>query len=644
MEFRTFLELEFLEMVESVSRSTSLGVLPCKVLVKGSTTNRGLHFSVEMITGEQFIEAISRSRIADSLSASLDDFLKTRLNLFELILKTDLESVLSYEIKSEAEEEAGAESDEEEEPFPEESEEIEEPPEVEEEEEEPEFRQPPRNLIDYLRTFDIDPNSALKKSIRNYYQSFIKMSRALEEWLPQIIRDRNIDRYNLISCLSDLVCLEVVPIHPETGLIRSVGRTGRVRQKVEILVVLDTHPVRLILLDKRNRKILEGENPSFVRAFIPPVLVRLPKIPKEDVEQWSRVFILGKPLVYHAYRTISQHAAYIVGFCEDGRVNDEIQEGNLSAISNSVWLHSRSKGASFSTSVDTRPRFVTSQLVNLLLRYLEEEPYSRDQLRILDVGSRSGVLVYDVLKRLYAAATEMNLLDELSRAKVVLNDIDEEQLGKGFIRRRSMEEAMYQYSEFFLAPGPAYEVVGRLKQKKFRELLTKPILDVCFLNRLVDMYGTYMIRTVPNKKAMEETTYGISESSSDFNIAGRNILLYDGVTDFNSWYSVMAFILNPDHWLSEMRNVVRLPGVAYDLTTQLLDNRFPFESLAELSELVVISAFPGSCRSIVGFEGQKNSLWATEVAEEALPGSGYKIVLLSKKKKLGFDMGRVPPT
>jgi hypothetical protein len=66
----------------------------------------------------------------------------------------------------------------------------------------------------------------------------------------------------------------------------------------------------------------------------------------------------------------------------------------------------------------------------------------------------------------------------------------------------------------------------------------------------------------------------------------------------------------------------------------LFNTDFRFTSLADLAELVVVSAFPCSCKSVLDFEGQMNSLWASQITEGLLPASGYRIVLLSKKREL----------
>jgi hypothetical protein len=634
-------------MRESVDRRESLGVLPHSVSIRKSTAGNELVFSAEMMTGEQFIEGVScaitdNTEAQGSFRAKLRDLLAARLQLFDHILKEEPESALSFEIRSEAEEETEGESDEEDEFFPRLEGETEEPREIDEEQEEREEGERPEpaqfyNLIDYLHSRN---SSDLRESVRRYYECFIRLHTDLLEILPQLVRKENVNRTALLSRISDIVGLETVPIQPGPGLVRIVGRGGRARQNVEILVVLDTHPVRLILLDQKNEPLLEGDKSSFRRAFIPPIFVRLPRRHENEMHEWSRVFTVGRPLVYHAYRTISQHAAYVVGFCKDEKVNSLLQEDGLATITNSIWLHDRSKRASHSASRDTRPRFVSSVLVDILLQYMRARPHSRDQLRVLDIGSRTGALAYDVLRKTCTAASESDLIDELSRAKVVLNDIDEEQLGRNFVQRRNMEEAMYRYCEISLAPYPAYDLLERLVTKAFSTgSLAKPDFDICFLNRVVDIYGTYTIETIPERTPTEKTTYEVNESSRDFSLAGSNILLYDGFPDLNSWHSVMAFLLDTERWLNEKPTASRCPAVRFDLATHLFDSRFPdpFQKLTGLSELVIMSAFPGSSRSIVGFEGQKDGMFAFQVGE-ASTESGYRVVCLSKNEALCFDL------
>jgi SAM-dependent methyltransferase len=639
-------------MRESVDRRELLGVLPHSVWVQKSTGGNELVFSAKMETGKQFIEGVmgalaDNTEVQGSFQAGLQDLLAARLQLFDRILMHDIESVLSSEIRSEVGEETEAEVDEEYELFPRLDEETEEPREIDEEQEqeeqeEGETTQPAQfyNLVDYLHSRNsID----LRESVRRYYDCFIRLHSELLEILPQLMSKENVNRTALLSCISDILGLETIPIQPGPGLVRTVGRGGRARQNVEILVMLDTHPVRLILLDKKNETLLEGDKSSFRRAFIPPILVRLPRKNEEEIHEWSRVFTLGRPLVYHAYRTISQHAAYLVGFCKDEKVNSLLQEDGLATITNSIWLHDRSKRASHSASRDTRPRFVSSVLVEILLQYMRLQPHSRDQLRVLDIGSRTGALAYDVLRKTWTAASERDLIDELSHAKVVLNDIDEEQLGRNFVQRRNMEEVMYRYCEISLAPYPAYDLLLRLVAKAFSMgSLTKPSFDVCFLNRVVDMYGTYTIDTIDTiseRTEREKATYEVNESSRDFSLAGRNILLYDGFADLNSWHSVMAFLLDAERWLSEKSTALRYPAVRFDLATHLFDNRFPdpFRKLADLSEIVVLSAFPGSSRSIVGFEGEKDGMFAFQLGE-ASTESGYRVVCLSKNRALCLDL------
>jgi len=414
-----------------------------------------------------------------------------------------------------------------------------------------------------------------KKSIENYLETYTKICELLLESSTK-------SRDNTLELISQLANLDTV-------LVNKHDLSG------SILIPLDICPQRLALA--LNKEAILNQNRSDA-YYIPPVMARR---------------IKGKNIVYHAYRSIDDYPVLFPAIhMKEQEIVGEREKRFRQEVSDATKILYRLKRGRRGA------RFPLSELSEIIAIYLEKFQPAKDKLALVDLGAGRGSLLKVIVDRFISE--HASLLDDRSTWLIVLNDLHEaEKTGEEFVLYASTDRASQYIKEVRKIIGDIGAAVNLLKDF---------CADICFINRVLDMYARYGFYSVDLEEPDNVLPSAAVKQKKDTEGRGT-VLVYGDLIRFKDIYNLQRQLL--DH--EELRKRTVIPGIYYNLKNYFFEPRkFSLEDLVNMSRLVVVSIFPATEDTL--FAGLLNpQIHISPIGEHDLETKPrYLIFCLSKDK------------
>jgi hypothetical protein len=423
-----------------------------------------------------------------------------------------------------------------------------------------------------------------EESIEAYLKTYTKICDLL---LNSSIKSRD-HALELISQLANL----------DTIAIKKYGLYG------SILIPLDFSPQRLAFALNSQAALDETRSDRF---YIPPIMARR---------------LDGKNTVFHAYRSVDDYPVLFPAIhMEEREIGKEREERFHQEITDATKILYKLKRGRRGA------RFPLSELSQIIEIYLDEFPPARDRLAIVDLGvGRGGVLKAVVNRFITDHAT--TLIDERAAWLIVLNDVyEEERTGEEFVRYASTDKASQLVRE-------VRKIIGDIG--KAANLLKDFDADICFINRVLDMYARYGFYSVDVKEQNNCPLSAAVNQEEDTEHRGT-LLVYKNLIRFKGLYNLQRQLLRHE----ELRKRTVLPGISYNLKNDFFEPKaFSLETLVTMSKLVVISIFPATKQTLFA-NLLSPGIYIYPIGERDLSTRPrYIVFCLSKGKKMIETIGK----
>jgi hypothetical protein len=558
---------------------------------------------------DRFSDIFSRS---SEFKAHIQDFLSTRKKLLEVLSSTpEVRSFLNYVLGLEAEVETELEMKAEEKAVEEVlTEEVEEPSkEIEEEIKTATERKGKEydNLLDAVchaikeERKRYAGKSSLHQGISEYIGSFLKLVNWLVEQRNQI-KKYGISFQQLQQLLAEVISCDVILIADEKDQLGS---------EKSLVIPLDFSPLRipLALLLCEN---LDVNAKNWNRMFCPPVFM-----------MWKD----GIPRLVKPYRSLDKHPIMIrmPTFDKDPqKFQEEVERSLRDFRESSDPLIGKLKGLTPFGKRGTQPSLIKNHLSGAISCYMDYNPFSIENLRVMDLGCGPGTLLRDSYKKLLD--DRRDLFTQIF-VYTLLNDITEDP-GKG-LRIASEKEDFTDRLELVIRIGDMRDLMAEIYNKKEH-------FDIAFVNRVFDIYGGYGIFMFDKKEAQRNHLSFATADTIEIvpNGLDNKVVAFSGVTLYNDLWRTIAFLLGQPVESSE--EILFLPGVEMNALSNFFTFKGSkgldlFKKLLDTTELVFVSVYPGSFESVFPLdESHKKEVFFYEVVEP----NTYSIVFISKNKPL----------
>ena len=371
-----------------------------------------------------------------------------------------------------------------------------------------------------------------------------------------------------------------------------------------ILIPLDLSPQRLALGLNSQAVLDERRSDTF---YIPPVIARR---------------VSGKNIVFHAYRSVDGYPVLFPAIhMDEGEIVREREKRFNQEIADATKILYKLKRGRRGT------RFPLAELSQIIKIYLEEFPPARDKFTLVDLGSGRGGLLKGVIDK-FVGGYAAQLLDERSTWLVLLNDMHEgERTGEEFVRYAATDRASQLIKEVRKVLGDIGKAVKSLKDLN---------ADICFVNRVLDMYARYGFYSVDVRRHAHILPSAEVTPEEDTEHRGT-ILVYSSLMRFIDLYNLQRQLLRHE----ELRKRIVLPGISYDLRKDFFTPRaFSLEDLVNMSRLVIISVFPATKETLFA-NLLNNGIYICPIGEKDLSTKPrYVVFCLSKEKKIIEAVGK----
>jgi hypothetical protein len=454
--------------------------------------------------------------------------------------------------------------------------------EAEEEEEE--------ELVTQLSTLELvsENAQALEPQIEDYLGSYRALCIFLIENFPEEHRD---------------IFDEIV------SLVANMDTVAILKQGIEgqLLVSLDISPQRLALT--MNADVMKDRDRTD-RLFIPPILLR--KIGEDYI-------------TLHAYRTLDSRPSYIPGINIGLTISKDVSEYYYHLIKGSQKIFNNVKRA----RKGRPPRLLWKKLVEILLAYIRSNPVAQDQLLLASFGAGKGGLMAKICEEFVVEARQKQILHERSNCKVLINDLYEEQAtGREFTKYASRDTGLAYITETQRLIEDMRDSIKRLKELADSSEFHYHF-DVCFINRLFDIYARYGYYRFPLKKAGNDIS---ARTTPSIDVDGRGkVLAYSDLVGFSDLHELQRSVLlrhKPGF------GYLVLPGLQYFIERDFFNAKdVSLNDILHISDLLVVSMYPGTTETV--FSGMENNLHVYSMYEkEAENRPVYVIFCVSKDKEL----------
>lgn len=452
---------------------------------------------------------------------------------------------------------------------------------IEEEEEE---------LVTELSTLDLVSQKAhiLSSTIENYLESYHTVCVFLIRNFPE---EHRVIFDEIVSLIANI----------DTVAISKQGIEG------QLLVSLDISPQRLALA--LNSDVMRDKDRTD-RFFIPPILLR--KIGQDYI-------------TFHAYRTLDARPSYIPGLNIGMTVSKDISEQYYRLIKGAQKIFNSIKKA----RKGRPPRLLWKKLAETLLAYVQANPMARDKLSLASFGAGKGGLMAKICDEFLIEARQKRILHKRSNCKVLINDLYEEQrTGREFMDYASRDAGLVYITETQRLIEDMRDSIKRLRELANTDEFSYDF-DVCFINRVFDIYARYGYYRFPLKKAIK----GISARTiSIMDIDGRGKpLTYLDLATFNSLHELQRSVLLRQ---KPGLDYLVLPGLQYLIERDFFNAKdISMKDIFDFSNLLVVSMYPGTTETV--FSGIDDELHIHSVCEKgAQDRPVYVIFCVSKDEDL----------
>jgi hypothetical protein len=419
---------------------------------------------------------------------------------------------------------------------------------------------------------------AFEEPIQDYLKKYIEIC---DLFVKSSIKNRE---YALES-ISQLANLDIIAVKRQ-DLIGS------------ILVALNISPQRMALA-LNSKAVLYPKRSDIY--FIPPVVGRR---------------LDGRDVVFHAYRSVDDYPILFPGInMEEKEIGPDRESRFRQEIADATKILYRLKKGRRGV------RFPLSELSKIVDVYLTAFPVAKDRLVIVDLGTGRGGLLKGVVNR-FLDESASKLLDDRSTWTVMLNDAyEEERTGEEFVRYATSDRASQFVKEIRKILGDLGKVVKSLGPSS---------ADICFVNRVLDMYAKYGFYAVNLEGNQEISVSAAVDQKEDAELRGT-VLTYKDLICFKDIYNLQRQLLK----FEELKKRDVLPGVSYNLQNDFFKPReSSLEELLNMSRLVVISAFPATKATLFA-NLLKEKTPICSIGENHLSTEPrYVVFCLSKEKKL----------
>lgn len=389
------------------------------------------------------------------------------------------------------------------------------------------------------------------------------------------------------------------------SLIANIDTVAIFKQGIEgqLLVSLDISPQRLALA--LNSEIIRDKDRND-RFFIPPILLR----------KFGEDYI-----VFHAYRTLDARPSYIPGINIGLTISKDISEHYYHLIKGAQKIFNSIKKA----RKGRPPRLLKKKLAEILLAYVQANPMAQDKLSLASFGAGKGSLMARICDDFLIEARQKRILHERSNCKVLINDLYEEQrTGRDFMDYASRDAGLVYITETQRLIEDMRDSIQRLKDLANTDEFSYDF-DVCFINRVFDIYARYGFYRFPLKKAIKGISAG---TTSIMDIDGRGKpLVYSDLVVFSSLHELQRSVLLRQ---KPRLDYLVLPGLQYFIERDFFNAKgISLKDIFNFSNLVVISMYPGTTETV--FSGINDELHIHSVCEkEAQNRPVYVIFCVSK--------------
>jgi len=420
-------------------------------------------------------------------------------------------------------------------------------------------------------------NKVFEEPIRAYLGKYTKIC---DLFFKSSFKNRD----HLLELISKLANLDIVAVRRQD----LVGC---------LLIALNISPQRLALA--MNSDAVADTKRSDV-YYVPPVVGRR---------------LDGKSVIFHAYRSVDDYPVLFPGInMEEKEIGGDRESKFRQEIADATKILYRLKRGRRAV------RFPLSELSKIIEIYLSTFSVSRDRLALVDLGTGRGGLLKAIVYR-FLNESASKLLDDRSTWMFVLNDAyEEERTGEEFVRYATTDGPSRFIKEI-------RKIIGDLG--KATKILGAFGADICFINRVLDMYAKYGFYSV-NAKQEEIPISAAVEQMEDTEYRGT-VLTYKDLICFKDIYNLQRQLFEYE----ELRRRVVLPGVSYNLKDDFFEPRkSSLEDLVNMSKLVVISAFPATKGTLFAKLLNKE-IHVCSIGEYDLSSKPrYIIFCLSKEKEL----------
>jgi hypothetical protein len=385
-------------------------------------------------------------------------------------------------------------------------------------------------------------SKTFESNIRAYLEKYSATSRLIIE---SVIRNKE----HATQAISQLANLDIIACG-------STSASGK------ILVAFDICPQRLALA-MNPEAVLDNKRSDIY--YLPPMVSRV---------------IDGKGIIFHAYRSVDDYPVLFPAISmEEKEIGKERESKFQQEITDATKiLYKLKKGR-------RGLRFPLSELSQIIAIYIKEFPIAIDKLSIVDLGTGRGGVLKNIINA-FIEEHSVSLLDNRSTFSFILNDShEEERTGEEFIRYATSDTASQYIKEI-------QKAIGDLG-KAIKTILEIGETDICFMNRVLDMYARYGFYLVDAKSTSKPVSAAVYEET-DKEYRGI-VLTYNDLMDFTDIYNLQRQLIK----FETVEKRVVLPGVSYDLTNDFLKPRgISLDSLVTMSKLVIITVFPATENSL----------------------------------------------
>jgi hypothetical protein len=440
---------------------------------------------------------------------------------------------------------------------------------------------------------------SLITAIIEYIESFLELINWLVDQRLQI-KKYSISKQQLQQIISDVISCDILFASEENDKLGSEA----------IAIPLDFSPLRLALVSLLCGH-LDAKVKNWNRMFSPPIFATLRE---------------GVPVLMKPYRSIDNHPIMmrIPQFDKDFiRFQEETKRAMKYFAEKANPLIEKLKSLTPYGKRGTQPILIRNHLVNAISSYIRYNPFSIENLRVMDLGCGSGSLLKDSYSRL--------LKDKPELAKTILlftllNDIIH--FPGAAVRNASEKEEFAGKLDIEIREGDMRDLIkdAHIKKEHF---------DIAFINRVFDIYGGYGIFLF-DKKDLPPNDLSLATVDTKELVPieiDHKVVTFYQYGPFSNYCRAIAFLLNQS--VDSTEDNLFLPAVEMNsyksfFTFKGISGADLFNNLLDSAELIFVSVFPGSFESVFPPNETQTRIFHHQIIEP----NTYSIILMSKDEAL----------